>query len=42
MLSPYLMLNVNRNDLIESTLKKLSSLNSSDLKMPLKVHFEGE
>ena len=38
----YLILNVDRNNIIQSTMQSIASIRTSDLKKPLKVRFNGE
>jgi ubiquitin-protein ligase E3 A len=40
--SPYLILKVNRQNILHDTLQQIQRMNSSDFKKPLKVKFEGE
>lgn len=40
--SPYLILHINRNNIIEDTLQQVQMVSRDDFKKPLKIKFEGE
>lgn len=39
---PYLVLEVNRDNIVQDTMRQVSALRQNDLRKPLKVKFRGE